>query len=265
MFTKRSPEEDNASLLYDHIFSARLDFNFYKWVTQVFGDPILEVGCGTGRVLIPTALAGFQIIGIDPNASRVKICVEKIAENGVSDNASALVASILDYQTEQRFALVTMPFRSFQHILTPAEQEIALRNILNLLQPGGHCIIDIFNPNIQFLANAKLGEEIRGESAVPLPDGRSVELCSRVVERNYAQQTQHCEEIYIVRDTDGSEHRIVLPFTTRYTFKYEIEHLSRLVGFRVLETFGDFERTPFGDEASDEILMILQKPEARND
>jgi SAM-dependent methyltransferase len=265
MFTMRSPEEDNAALLYDHVFSARPDLDFYKWAPTVFGAPILEVGCGTGRVLIPTALSGFQITGIDPNASRVKRCVEKIAENGVSDKAEALVATILDYRTEQRFALVTMPYRSFQHILTPAEQEIALRNIMDLLKPGGHCIIDVFNPNIQFLANAKLGEEIRSESVFPLPDGTSVKLFSRVVERNYTQQIQHCEEIYIVRHTDGLEHRIVLPFTSRYTFKYEVEHLSRLVGFRVLETFGDFEQTPFGDEANDEILMILQKPEARND
>lgn len=261
MFIVRSPDEDAAARLYDHVFSMREDFDFYKWAPKVFGDPILEVGSGTGRVLIPTAEAGFEITGIDPNASRVNICIDEIARHGLSEKAQAIVASILDFETDRRFCLVTMPFRSFQHILTPQEQEIALRNIFTLLEPGGHCIIDIFNPNIQFLANSKLGEEISDGVPLTRPDGKTVELRSRVVKRDYTRQIQLCEEIYVLRGRDGVEQRIVLPFTTRYTFKFEIEYLSRLVGFQVIETFGDFARTPFGEAASDEILMVLQKPD----
>jgi len=258
MLEQRSPNEDDASRLYDSVFASKEDVDFYKWAPENFGGPILEVGCGTGRVLIPTALAGFAITGIDPNASRVQFCSEEIVKNGIGDKAEAIVASIIDYRTERKFSLVTMPFRSFQHILTPSDQEAALINIRRLLRPGGHCIIDMFNPNIGFLANNKIGEEIKGAAPVSLPEGRTVELRSKVVKRDYIRQTQFCEEIYIVKEANGDESRIVLPFTTRYTFKCEIEYLSRLAGFEIVETYGDFQRTPFGDEASNDILMVLR-------
>jgi SAM-dependent methyltransferase len=72
-------EEDsyrNIADLYDWVgpYRSRQDVNFYVEEAISSGGPVLEIGCGTGRVLIPTAQAGIEIFGLDSSAQMLKIC-----------------------------------------------------------------------------------------------------------------------------------------------------------------------------------------------
>lgn len=259
----RAAREDECSAVYDAVFAHREDFGFYAWAAEQFGGPILEVGCGTGRVLIPVARAGHEILGIDPNASRVAVCRAGISAEPASSglSADAVVEDVRDFRSDRRFRLVTTPFRSLQHLPTPADQLAALANMRDHLEPGGHLIIDVFNPSIPLLASNALREEFGDGRIHPLADGRTVELRSRIVERDYVNQLQHAEEIYIFTFPNGDAERIVLPYTTRYTFRYEYEHMAALLGFEVKAVYGGYDRSRFGANYPGEILMVLRRPD----
>lgn len=256
----RSPLEDEASRVYDQVFAHRGDQGFYDEVAAEYGGPILEVGCGTGRVLLPIAAGGFEILGIDPNGSRVALCRQQIAEAGLSSHAAAEVGDIRTYSSARRFNLITSPFRSLQHLLTPADQQQALETAHAHLHPGGRFVIDVFNPSIPMLADEAFTREFGDGLALPLGDGRTVELRNRIVARDHVAQLQHAEEIYVFTDADGRESRVTLPFSTRYTFRYEWEHLAALVGFEVEQVYGGYDRRPFGAVYPGEILMVLRRP-----
>lgn len=259
---RRSDLEDDCSAVYDAVFAHREDYGFYQWAVEQYGGPVLEIGCGTGRILIPTALAGFGILGIDPNTSRIEVCRARIrAEaSGPGMSADAVVGDIRTFRSGRLFRLVTSPFRSLQHLLTPEDQIRALANVREQLEPGGHFIIDVFNPSIPLLADDTLREEFTGNCAVALADGRTVELRGRIVERDYVNQLQHAEEIYLFTLPDGSKRRVALPYTTRYTFRYEYEHMAAAAGFEVCNVFGGYDRCPFGTRYPGEILMVLRRP-----
>jgi SAM-dependent methyltransferase len=258
----RSPSEDECSAVYDAVFADHEDSGFYRWAAEHYGGPILEVGCGTGRILLSTALAGFSILGIDPNASRIKVCREAIAMASIDRSipVDAVVGDVRTFESNRRFRLVTSPFRSLQHLLTPDDQFQALKNVLRLLEPGGHFIIDVFNPCVRLLANDSLRSEFSSGHAAALPDGRTVELLNRIVDRDYVKQLQHAEEIYVFTSPDGIQHRVALEYTTRYTFRYEFEYLAALCGYDIVEVYGSYDRLPFGTTYPGEILMILRKP-----
>lgn len=257
----RSDLEDECSAVYDEVFARRDDQNFYRWSAETYGGPILEVGCGTGRVLVPTALAGFPILGIDPNSSRIRTCRERLIEAKIDPElAQADVGDIRTFRSDRRFRLATSPFRSLQHLLTPDDQRKALECVYEHLVPGGHFIIDVFNPSIPMLADDTLRSDFSEGRVVELADGRTVELFSRIVDRDYVRQLQHAEEIYKFTSPDGSVTHVALPFTTRYTFRYEFEHLAGIVGFEIAEVFGGYNRSPFGTVYPGEILMVLRRP-----
>jgi len=67
---------------YDHVvpYRERQDVAFFVELAREAGGPVLEVGCGTGRVLIPTARAGFEIVGLDLSPSMLAVCRESLAQ-----------------------------------------------------------------------------------------------------------------------------------------------------------------------------------------
>ncbi|MFN8891543.1 MAG: class I SAM-dependent methyltransferase, partial [Alphaproteobacteria bacterium] len=196
----------------------------------------------------------------DPNESRIAVCRDRIIATGLSGLAMAEVGDIRSFHCERRFKLITSPFRSLQHLLTPSDQRRALDTAYAHLAPGGRFVVDVFNPSIPMLADTGLQQEFGDGRKLPAGNGGTVELRNRILSRDYAAQLQHAEEIYIFTGSDGSCRRVVLPFTTRYTFRFEWEHLAALAGFDIEAVFGGYDRSPFGEQYPGEILMILRRP-----
>ena len=129
-------------------YGVRPDIAFYVAAAEEFGGPVLELGCGTGRVLLPTARAGLSIVGLDRSAAMLDICRGKLAgeAEAVRQRATLLAGDMRSFDLGRRFALVTIPFRPFQHLLTVADQLACLDCIRQHLAPGGTLVFDVFNP-----------------------------------------------------------------------------------------------------------------------
>lgn len=253
--------EDLSAYLYDYVFEPRNDVSFYLDMANQFGEPILEAGCGTGRILLPLASAGFEIVGIDIDTSRLAICETRLAEKSdeIRTRASVVFGDMRNFALNREFALLITPFRSFQHLLTPEDQRIALLNMRRHLQPNGSLILDIFNPSIPFLADSQYLTEFGDSPPIILPDGRQILQRNRIISRNYLNQIQEAEKIYYVHYPNGVERRIVKSYSSRYTFPYELEHLLTSVGFSITTIFGDYDKSAFGDKYPGELIVIARK------
>jgi SAM-dependent methyltransferase len=250
---------------YDHIYRERQDIAFWIEQAQASGGPVLEIGCGTGRVLIPTARAGIAITGLDLSEHMLRVCRERLARepDEVRARARLVRADMRDFELGQAYRLVTTPFRPFQHLETVEDQLSCLRCIHRHLAPGGRLILDLFNPSVYHLAREITGEELEDGPELVLPDGRRVLRRHRFVSMDLYNQVNHVELIFYVTHPDGRQERLVHAFGMRYLFRYEAEHLLARCGFALEQVYAGFDKRPYGSEYPGELILVARKDEGR--
>ncbi|HEX6384609.1 MAG TPA: class I SAM-dependent methyltransferase, partial [Anaerolineae bacterium] len=186
--------------LYDYVvpYRTRPDVDFFVEAAEVSGGPVLEVGCGTGRILIPTARAGVDIVGLDLSPHMLAVCRERSLDEPaeVRSRVQLVQADMRDFDVGQSFKLVTLPFRPFQHLTTVEDQITCLESIHRHLVEGGRLILDIFNPSLEALTRDNLGQEFGKEPVFTTPDGRQVVRRHKVVSRDLFNQINHVELVY---------------------------------------------------------------------
>jgi SAM-dependent methyltransferase len=251
-----------AADLYDYVvpYASRPDVAFYVDQALRAGGPVLELGCGTGRVLIPTARAGLEITGIDASPRMLGICRQRLgAEPAEMQSRVTLIeADIRSFDLTRRFPLATIPFRPFQHLLTVPDQVACLTAIRRHLSDNGRLVFDLFNPSLDLLVNHPLGVESGHEPEFVTPDGRRVIRCYRTVAQDRFQQTGAHELIYDVTHRDGSKERLVHPFTLRYIFRFEAEHLLARAGFEVEHLYSDYAGSPYGAQYPGDLIFVAK-------
>lgn len=254
------PEYGSFAEFYDHVvpYRSRPDLDFYVQLAQAAGGPVLEVGCGTGRVLLPCARAGVEMVGLDLSPSMLDVLRAQLAREGEAVRARVRIVEgdMRNFDLGETFPCVLLPFRSFQHMLTPADQRAALRRLRAHLRPGGRVVIDLFNPSIPMLGDAAWARYPIPEPAFTMPDGREVTRSFRVLQRDYVNQVQHIEFIVDVVHPDGRAEQRREAFALRYLFRYEAEYLLECEGFRVEAVYGGYDRSPFGTTYPGELILV---------
>ena len=256
------PEYEISAEFYDHvaIYRSRPDVGFFVETARAAGGPVLEVGCGTGRVLLPCARAGVPMVGLDVSRPMLDRLREKLADetDAVRARVRIVEADMRSFEIGERFACALLPFRSFQHMLTPADQRAALRRVKAHLQPGGLMVLDLFNPSIPMLGDPAWGRYPIAEPEFKMPDGRRVARSYRVVGRDYANQRQDVEFLLGVAHPDGRTEHHAEGFTLRYLFRYEAEYLLECEGFAVEAVYGGYDRTPFATRYPGEVILVAR-------
>jgi SAM-dependent methyltransferase len=258
-------DDDYAEVakLYDHVvpYAMRGDVDFFVDEARRASGPVLEVGCGTGRVLMPTARAGVSIDGIDVSGAMLDVLRDKLSveDEDVRSRVRLHEGDMRDFNLGQQFALVTLPFRPFQHLLTVDDQVACLTNIHRHLQHGGRVILDLFNPSLDYLANRPVGELLPEGPAVTLADGRQLERHFRIVASDRFTQVNDIELVYDVTESDGRKRRAVHAFRMRYLFRYEAEHLLSRCGFVVENVYAGYDRSPYGSVYPGELIFVARK------
>ncbi len=255
---------------YDYVvpYRDRQDVALFVEMARHATGPVLEIGCGTGRVLIPTAKAGTEIVGLDSSRSMLSVCREKLSHEPeqVQSRVKVVEGDMRCFDLKQEsdfgraFSLVTIPFRSFQHLVTVEDQLACLACIHRHLAGGGKLILDVFNPSLPHLAGKQDLDDLLGEEPeFTMPDGRRVVRRHRVVSRGLFNQVQDVESIYYVTHPDGREERLVHRFQMRYLFRFEGEHLLARSGFQVEELYADYDKSPYGSKYPGELIFVARK------
>jgi len=221
------------------------DVQFYLEEAVLAGGPVLELGCGTGRTLFPVAAAGIQITGVERSRDMLARARERLAgaPSDQQQNAEILLGDMRDFSLGRSFNLVSLPYRTFQHLLEPDDQYRALEAIHQHLEPGGRLVFNIFDPTRDLAARAwREGQEWEADTEFEDPvTGSPIRVRFA---RTYDLQAQHLHQDLAFEECDAagsvtSSHLAHL--TLRYTNRYEMEYLLDLCGFELLALYGDFE------------------------
>jgi len=242
---------EQTAELYDAISTGlQGDVPFYVEEAVRAGGPVLELGAGTGRILIPIAEAGIEIVGLDAAASMLNIARRKVA--ALSEEARRLVTLVEGdmraFDLKRRFSLILIPYRAFLHLLTVDDQKRALACIHAHLIEGGRLVFNVFDPRLEIIAahSGPLGSAIKKLMEFTHPhNGHRVVIWDS---RRYDCEQQVLVEDRILEELDDSGRVISRNYATltlRYNSRYEMQHLLNLCGFEVEALFGDFERGPF--------------------
>ena len=249
--------------LYDVAYESRSrkDLNFFLGYSKRAKGRTLELGCGTGRVLIPTAIAGCEITGLDLSPYMLKKCQDKLDRQSkkVQERVRLIQENMTNFETDEMYRLVTIPYRPFQHLISVEEQKACLNCIINHLLPHGLLVLDIFHPFPPMLVpSQKYMAEVEDLPETRLPDGSIFHRTGRIANFHRDEQYNDIELIYYVSHSDGKTERLVQAFPMRYFFRYEVEHLLNICGFKVIDIFGDYDRSEFCDD-SPEMLFVAEK------
>jgi len=249
--------------LYDHVelYRTRADVAFFVDAAREAGSPVLELGCGTGRVLVPTARAGIDIVGLDGSPHMLDVCRRRLDDEpeDIRGRVRLVEGDMRRFDLGATFALVTIPFRPFQHLTTVDDQLACLASVGRHLAPGGTLVFDVFDPMLESLAQPATGEEVGGEPAFVTPDGRHVVRTHRRLAHDKANQVQTIELVYHVTHPDGRRERLVHAFDMRYFFRFEVEHLLARAGFEVRHVYAGFGKQAVGSIYPADLVFVARK------
>jgi SAM-dependent methyltransferase len=243
--------EGADAAFYDYCFHGlEGDVQFYVEEAQRAGSHVLEIGCGTGRILLPIAQAGVPIVGLDRSPTMLGILRRKLAKLSpeVQSRVELVQEDMRAFSLEQRFALITIPYRAFLHLLTSKAQRQTLECLREHLTDEGRLIFNVFDPSLELIVARRgpLGAALHKDSEFLHPDSGH-----RVIvwfTGQYDPEQQLLEADFIFEELDGEGEVVAKtysPLTLRYVHRYEMRYLLELCGYTVEALYGDFLRGPF--------------------
>jgi SAM-dependent methyltransferase len=232
-----SPYDSIARLYEPWSRSVTEDVSFYVDEAQRAGSPVVELGVGTGRIAVPTAAAGVQVIGVDSSPGMLEVCREAAELAGVAELLDLRLGDLTEPPVEERVRLVTCPFRSFLHLLDDDQRLRALRAVRELLVPGGRFVFDVFAP---------------GPDDIQDTHGRWLEREPGIFER----ADWDTRERTLTLSVRGEE--AATSFVLAWLSPQEWSKLLERAGFQVLACYGWFDKRPF--TGGEDTVWIARRP-----
>ena len=226
------------------------DVKFYVEEAARAGSPVMELACGTGRVLIPIAQFGVEIVGVDRSEDMLAAAREKLArlDDETGKRVELVHGDMRSFYVDRKFRLIMIPYRSFCHLLTAADQRTVLERVHMHLEGDGLLILNLFDPRLDLLIADQSYPETPLRKHLEFDDAESGNRVVVWATRTYDLQRQVLTEDRIFEELDGSGKMVARSYSDlvlRYTFRFEMEHLLELTGFQIEDLYGDFQRRPF--------------------
>ncbi|MFC4438785.1 MULTISPECIES: class I SAM-dependent methyltransferase [Natrialbaceae] len=245
---------DDFAAFYDAAYGQQAgvveeDVQFYVDLAHEADGPVLEVGCGTGRVYLELLRAGVDADGIDVSSGMLEVLREKAAVEGLEP--SVREADVTSFRQDREYALVIVPFRAFLHLTTVEEQLAALERIHDALAPGGRLALNVFTPNFEVICEG-YGEweettvELEGETYT---HRTMTELIDEV------EQLARIRSVVLASDGEQlfeRDARIAL------VSRREFELLFRQSPFSSWTVYGGFEYEPL-ESSAQEMVWIADR------
>jgi SAM-dependent methyltransferase len=250
--TEAVPTPFDDGEFYDVLMAgADWDIESFRALAREARGPVLDLPCGTGRVLLPLMQEGIDIEGVDLSAAMLARLRQKADALGLKPKLHQ--ASFTDFRLDRQFALVVCPCNSFAHNLTTDDQLESLRRFRQHLLPDGLLVIDSFFPSMQYVTTDQM-RVFEGEVTHPMTGHLLRMYDSRTMDR--VRQLQHSDNEIEEFDGDGrlvTTHRNSID--GRWTYKSEMELLLRVTGFSRWEIYGGYDRRPLEHETDTMIVF----------
>jgi SAM-dependent methyltransferase len=236
--------------LYD-VFVFDGDLPLYLDLAARQGRRVLEVACGSGRVLVPLVEAGLRVTGVDISPHMLSLARAKLEADQLAGSAELVQADMRSFRLEQRdFDLALVPVKSFAYLTEAAEQLECLASIHAHLRRGGLLAMDLMHPLPEWTSAARgsMRDDLLQHVA---EQGFTLSRVESVVSTDLARQVRVIRSIYEMVDDSGKvlDKRFV-EWPYRWVYRFEAEHLLHRAGFEVEAVYGGYQREPFTSESA---------------
>lgn len=232
------PSVYDEAELYDLVLGG-LDFDLAYWIEvgRTAGGPVLEVGCGTGRVLLPLLEAGVDADGVDLSPPMLERAREKAAAKGF--RPTLVAADMADFTMPRRYARAICAFNAFAHADGPGAQIATLRCVREHLLSGGALVLHLSYPSPRYWLEPD-GEPVLEAEARHPARGTTLQLWDARFKDPVAQRQRSENE---VRELDAGGRVIAsrrLASDQRWVYPPELELLFRVAGYSRWALYGGF-------------------------
>jgi SAM-dependent methyltransferase len=249
------PYPEVVARFYDAVYAHvrdGTDNDFYLSRMASAGGPVLEIGCGTGRLLRGALGRGVDAWGVDASPAMAARCRAQLP---AEQRERVVVADAVSLRLGRRFALVAAPFRVLSHVGAVEDQLRLLAAVREHLLPSGSFVFDLYVPNLQLLLHG-LPERVDfdGEWA----PGRRLRRLVSSLPADLARQANHVSMAFLWEE-DGQERREAWEFEMRFFFRFEIEHLVARSGLRLTSLHGDFAGGPLTADSEEYVVSCRRE------
>jgi SAM-dependent methyltransferase len=249
---------------YDEYFSGVPgDVEFYLEVAAKSGrEGVLELGSGTGRILLPLAAAGIPVVGLERSEEMLQLARRnlKAVQAEFHQRVELVQGDMREFSLGRMFPLIIAPYRTFQHLLNPADQRAALRCIREHLEPGGIFVFNVFDP-LQDLAARAWSDDTELRKDLDFDDPETGELIEVWYRRGYDLVQQLLQQELVFRrpaKSGGEISSVPSRLVLRYAGRFEMEHLLAGCDLRVKHLYGGFRGEPYPGYG--EQVWIVERP-----
>jgi len=214
---------------------------------------VLELGCGTGRLLAPLLGSGGRVTGIDAEPAMLAVARQRLLAYG--DRVQLVQGDMRRFSIDDRFELAVLGLNTFMHLLDQRDQLECLACIHTHLRPAGLLLIDLASPYTA-LRDTPLGMlQHRFTRPSGGGDGGTTTLWS-VTSTVPTEQRAHDALFFDEVDGEsGSLRRTLVDVTLRLTYRYELELMLARSGFAIRALYGGYDSAPYADE-SDRLICL---------
>jgi SAM-dependent methyltransferase len=250
----QSDPYDSIAEFYDQEHdSFDADLAMYRQIVDMVGDPVLELACGSGRILAALAEPGRRLSGIDSSQAMLERCRVRFADQ--PDRPDLTLASMTEPVTNPgTFGVVIIGLSSLHHLADQPSQIAALRNAHRALDPRGMLVLDLMNP-LQALTTEDDGL-VHLETSIDLPDRTLSKFSVRWTD--IASQTITNRIWYDTTGPESPVYRTQSEMTLRLLYPSELDLMLQLAGFVSNETYGSYELDPFA-ATSPRLIVTAEK------
>jgi SAM-dependent methyltransferase len=243
--------------LYDHEYKRRRDdVRHYLELAEKTEGPILELGCGTGRLLVPLVRADHQVTGVDLSSAMLARCRERLAKLSAAarGRAELVEGDFRHVELRRRFPLIVCPFNAFMHLYERRDVERFLASVKRHLSKGGLFAFDVMNPDLKWLSRDPRKRWARTSFCHPTTGKRMT--YSTDLSWDGALQIAFMRIYYEDQTPDAKRRRSkVVHLSHRYFFPLELEALLHYNGFVIEQAAGDFSGSPLCSESEEQVYL----------
>jgi SAM-dependent methyltransferase len=234
---------------YDLVYSDQYDLEFYLREARNARGPVLEVACGTGRILLKLLQEGIDVTGVDLSKNMLGILGKKARSLGLKPDVHQ--ADMCDFRLPRKFKLIILPYRSFMHLRSDEDRRKALLNFKDHLEPDGRLILHTYNPSKEDLGMSGGYHPFSSEN-LSMPDGTHYRL-DWFLDYDRKQKVGHYR---IVLRENGREHTFDMDLA--YLQVKEVHALLESCGYGNIRLYCGFDYGHFEDDCK-EALWIAEK------
>jgi ubiquinone/menaquinone biosynthesis C-methylase UbiE len=234
------------------------DIPFYLDYAKQTGGQILEVACGTGRVTIPLARAGYRITGFDLSINMLNQLRSKLQaeQDKTKDRIEIFQADMTNFNFGKKFPFIMIPFRAFQLLADHNQQLDCLDRIKDHLTDDGIFILNVFKP-YSILDESWVQPEVEDWSLIDPKTGLKVRRTHVRRKIDIKEQVTYPELKYYVEDDEGKENCYIEKLAMKYYYEEQLRKLLISRGFNITEQFGYYDKRSIND--GPEMIFICKK------